>query len=117
MKLSNLPPDFVKLYNLKNLANDDGTIYVKYIRACTVSHKWASLHKISIKNDSPNTATNKARSHWVFGNMTGGLSHSLSVLTTLASSIPGRSTPNILQKFSTNTRNVPLTGRESATLA
>jgi hypothetical protein len=29
MKLSNLPPNFVKFYNLKNLTNDDGTIYVK----------------------------------------------------------------------------------------
>jgi hypothetical protein len=26
MKLSNLPPDFVKFYNLTNLANDNGTI-------------------------------------------------------------------------------------------
>jgi hypothetical protein len=29
MKLSNFPPNFVKFYNLTNLANDDGTIYVK----------------------------------------------------------------------------------------
>jgi hypothetical protein len=29
MKVSNLPPDFVKSYNLNNLANNDGTIYVK----------------------------------------------------------------------------------------
>jgi hypothetical protein len=29
MKLGDLPPNFVKLYNLKNLANNDGTIYVK----------------------------------------------------------------------------------------
>jgi hypothetical protein len=29
MKVSNLPPDFVKSYNLKDLANEDGTIYVK----------------------------------------------------------------------------------------
>ncbi len=29
MKVSNLPPDFVKFYNLKNLANNDGTIYVR----------------------------------------------------------------------------------------
>jgi hypothetical protein len=29
MKLSNLPPNFVKFYNLTNLANNDGTIYIK----------------------------------------------------------------------------------------
>jgi hypothetical protein len=29
MKLSNLPPDFIKFYNLTNLANNNGTIYVK----------------------------------------------------------------------------------------
>jgi hypothetical protein len=29
MKLSNLPPNFVKLYDLTNLANNDGTINVK----------------------------------------------------------------------------------------
>jgi hypothetical protein len=29
VKVSNLPPDFVKSYNLKDLANNDGTIYVK----------------------------------------------------------------------------------------
>jgi hypothetical protein len=29
MKVSDLPPDFIKFYNLKNLANNDGTIYVK----------------------------------------------------------------------------------------
>jgi hypothetical protein len=45
--------------------------------------------------------------------MTGSLSHSLSVSTTFTL---GRSTPNILQKFSTKTTNVPLTGMESATL-
>ncbi len=29
MKLSHLPPNFVKFYNLKNMANNDGTIFVK----------------------------------------------------------------------------------------
>jgi hypothetical protein len=29
MKISNLPLNFVKAYNLINLATDDGTIYVK----------------------------------------------------------------------------------------
>jgi hypothetical protein len=29
MKISNLPPNFVKAYNLINLATNDGTIYVK----------------------------------------------------------------------------------------
>jgi hypothetical protein len=29
MKISNLPPNFPKAYNLINLATDDGTIYVK----------------------------------------------------------------------------------------
>jgi hypothetical protein len=29
MKLSDLPPNFVEFYNLTNLANNDGTIYVK----------------------------------------------------------------------------------------
>ncbi len=29
MKLSDLPPNFVKIYDLTNLANDDGTIFVK----------------------------------------------------------------------------------------
>jgi hypothetical protein len=29
MKISNLPPDFVKSYNLNDLATNDGTIYIK----------------------------------------------------------------------------------------
>ncbi len=29
MKVSKLSPDFIKFYNLNNLANQDGTIYVK----------------------------------------------------------------------------------------
>jgi hypothetical protein len=29
MKISDLPPDFVKSYNLNDLATNDGTIYVK----------------------------------------------------------------------------------------
>jgi hypothetical protein len=55
MKLSNLPPNFVKLYNLKNLANNDGTIYVKIqkgvyglpqagILAQNLLKKWLNQH-------------------------------------------------------------------------
>ncbi len=62
-------------------------------------------------------ATIKATSHQAFGNMTGGLSLSLSVLMTLASTTLGGSMPTILQKFSMNTTNVPLTGMDSNTLA
>jgi hypothetical protein len=29
MKISNLPPDFIKAYNLNNLATNNGTIYIK----------------------------------------------------------------------------------------
>jgi hypothetical protein len=29
MKISNLPPNFVKAYNLIDLATNDGTIYIK----------------------------------------------------------------------------------------
>jgi hypothetical protein len=47
MKISNLPPNFVKAYNFINLVTNDGTIYVKYRRECMVSHKQASLHRIS----------------------------------------------------------------------
>ncbi len=91
----------------------------KYTRVCTVSYNRVSLHKISSKNDSTNMATNKARSLRLraFGNMTGDLSHSFSTLTALASSTLGKSTPNILRRFSTNTANFPSTRTECATLA
>jgi hypothetical protein len=39
MKISDLPPDFVKAYNLNDLTTNNGTIYSKYRRACTVSCK------------------------------------------------------------------------------
>ncbi len=44
-----------------------------------VSRKWASLHRISSKNNSTNMATNKTTSHRASGNMTGSLSCSLCV--------------------------------------
>ncbi len=117
MKVSNLPPDFVESYNLNNLANNDGTIYVKIQKGMYGLPQVGILHRISSKNDSTNKATTKAKSHRASGNMTGGLSHSLSVLTTLASNMLDWSTLTILQKFPTNTTNVPLTEIESATLA
>jgi hypothetical protein len=117
MKISDLPPNFVKAYNLINLATNEDTIYVKIQKGMYVSHKQASSHRISLKNASINMATIKATSHQTFGNMTGLLSCSLSVLTTLASSKLGGNTPTILQRFSRNTTNVPLTGTETNTLA
>jgi hypothetical protein len=115
MKISDLPPNFVKAYNLINLATIQSTS--KYRKECTVSCKQASLHRISLKNASTNTATIKSMSHRAFGSMTGNFYCSLSVLMTLTSSTFDRSTPTILQRFSRNTTNVPLTGTETDTLA
>ncbi len=89
----------------------------KYRRAYTVSRNWASLHRIYMKNASINMATIKGTLHWAFGNMTGGLSCSLSVSTTLALSTMGRSMPFISWRFLRNTTNIPLTRTETDTLA
>jgi hypothetical protein len=117
MKISNLPLDFVKAYNLIDLATNDGTIYAKIQKGMYGLLQAGILVQNLLENASTHTATIKAMSHQAFRNMTGGLSHSLSVSTTLASSMSGRSMPTILQRFSRNTTNVPLTGIETNTLA
>jgi hypothetical protein len=73
MKISNPLPIFSKPTTSMTWLLTTVQSTSTYRRACTVSHKWASLHRISSKNDSTNTATIKATSHQAFGNMTGGL--------------------------------------------
>jgi hypothetical protein len=115
--ISNLSPNLVKAYNLNSLATNDGTIYIKKQKGVYGLPQVGIPHRISSKNNSTNTATNKAPSHRAFGNMTGGLFHSLSVSATMATSMLGGSTPTILRKFFRNPKNAPLTGMENATLA
>jgi hypothetical protein len=117
IKISNLPPNFDKAYNLNDLATNNGTIYVKIQKGMYGLPQVGILAQNPLKNASTITATIKATSHRAFGNMTGGHSRLLSVLTTLASSTLGGSTPTILQRFKRNTSNVPLTGMETGTLA
>jgi hypothetical protein len=117
MKISDLPPYFVRAYNLIHLATGDGTISVKIQKGVYGLLQAGILAQNLLKNTSTNMATIKATSHRAFGNMTGSLSCSLSMSTTLASSTLGGSTPTILQRFSRNTTNVPLTGMETNTLA
>jgi hypothetical protein len=45
MKLSNLPQEFVDLYNLTKIAEDNGNMYIKVQkRKCTACLKQASWH-------------------------------------------------------------------------
>jgi hypothetical protein len=62
MKINNLPPNFVKSYNLNDLATNNGTIYVKIQKGMCGLPQAASLHSNFSKNDSTNMATNKATS-------------------------------------------------------
>jgi hypothetical protein len=117
MKIRDLSLDFIKAYNLNNLATADGTIYIKIQKGMYGLLQAGNLAQKLLKNASINMAAIRATSCRAFGNMTGGLSCSLSVLTTLASSKLGRSTPTISQRFSRNTTSVPLTGTETNTLA
>jgi hypothetical protein len=97
MKISNLPPNFIKAYTLIDLAANNGTIYIKIQKGMYGLLQSGILAQNLLENASTNTATIKAMSHRASGNMTGGLSCSLSVLTTLASSTVGGSTPTILR--------------------
>jgi hypothetical protein len=115
MKISNLPPVFVKSYNLNDLATNKGTIYVKIQKGMYGLLQVGILAQNLLKNQL--NQHDYQQSIVTSGLWTGSLSCSLSVSTTLASSTLGKSTPTTLQKFLTNTTNVPLTGTENATLA
>jgi hypothetical protein len=44
MKLSTLPQEFVDLYNLTKIAENNGNVYIKSKRKCTACLKQASWH-------------------------------------------------------------------------
>jgi hypothetical protein len=112
MKLSNLPPNFVSFYNLTNLANNGGTIYVKIqkgmyglpqvkILAQNLLKKLLNQHGYKQSKVMPGLWKHDwqpiSSTHCVdnFGIKYVGQS---------------QSTKNILQEFSTKTTNVPLIG-------
>jgi hypothetical protein len=89
MKISTPPPNFVKAYKFNNLATNDGSIHVKIQKGRYSLLQAGILAQNLLENASINMATIRATSHQAFGNMTGGLSCSFSVPTTLASSTLG----------------------------
>ena len=82
MKLKDIPPKFVKIYDLKKIAAPDGTIYVK-IQKGVYNLPQAGILTQNLRKEL-NMATIKAQSHRASGNTIGAPSPSPSALTTLA---------------------------------
>jgi hypothetical protein len=82
MKLKDIPPKFVKIYDLEKLRLPMALTTSRSRRACTASHRLASLPRIYSENDSTNMATIKALPHRASGNTIGAPSPSPSALTT-----------------------------------
>ena len=84
MKLKDISPKFVKIYNLKKLPLPMALSTSRSRRACTASHRLASLPRIYLKNDSTNMTTIKALPPQASGNTVGAPSPSPYASTTLA---------------------------------
>ncbi len=117
IKISNLPPNFVKAYNFNDLATDEGTIYVK------IQKGMYNLPQAGIL--AQNLLKLRLNQHgYQQYNITPGLwKHDWQpLLFTLCVddfdiNYVGREHANHLTKCSRNNTNVPLTGTKNATLA
>jgi hypothetical protein len=117
MKVSKLPPNSIKAYNLKDLANDDSTIYVKIqkgmyglpqagILAQNLLKKQLNQHGYQQSKVTPGIWKHDWRP----------ISFTLCV-DNFGIKYVWREHANHLAKLSANITNAPLTGMESATLA
>ena len=116
LKLSDLPENVISHYNLEEKVTTDSWVYIEITRGMYGLPHAGLISQQLLEKDSTSRATNKVKSHRIFGCTNGALSTSLSVLTTLVSSTSANNMLTTLFLFSKSTIKYPTTGTANVIL-